>query len=129
MEIERCQIAMAAFRAYCTGMGIMLLLRLEMIQTEPMMMRKTTSTPKARAGILFVLSGPLRRCRKNTRWDADLREGEYDQSDGKPKLHGRNASSHGGMPPISARVRSRFEPRAVVSRHSRSFAVQRRRAF
>jgi hypothetical protein len=30
-----------------------------MIQTEPMMTRKTISTPKARAGTLLVLSGPL----------------------------------------------------------------------
>jgi hypothetical protein len=39
-----------------------------MLQTEPLMTRKTVSTPKARARILFVLSGPLPRCRKKTRW-------------------------------------------------------------
>ena len=32
------------------------------------MTRKTISTPKARARILFVLSGPLPRCKKKTRW-------------------------------------------------------------
>src|SRR4029077_15395713 len=57
-----------AFSAYCAGIGIILLLRLAMIQTEPVITRKTISTPKARARILFVLSGPLPRCRKNTRW-------------------------------------------------------------
>src|ERR1700752_832451 len=50
------------------GIGIVLLLRLAMIQTEPVMTRKTISTPKARARILFVLSGPLPRCKKKTRW-------------------------------------------------------------
>jgi len=39
-----------------------------MIQTEPVMTRKTISIPNARARILFVLSVPLPRCRKNTRW-------------------------------------------------------------
>ena len=39
-----------------------------MIQIEPVMTRKTISTPKARARILFVLSEPLPRCRKKTRW-------------------------------------------------------------
>src|SRR5262249_49162154 len=43
--------------AYCAGIGIRLLFKLAMIQTEPAMTRKTTSTPKARARILFVLSG------------------------------------------------------------------------
>jgi hypothetical protein len=46
----------------------MLLLRLATIQTEPAMTRKTISTPKARARILFVLSAPLPRCKKKTRW-------------------------------------------------------------
>src|SRR6516225_7035167 len=46
----------------------MLLLRLAMIQMEPVMTRKTISTPKASARILFVLSEPLPRCRKKTRW-------------------------------------------------------------
>ena len=45
---------MMAFPAYCTDIGIMLLLRLAMIQIEPVMTRKTISTPKARARILFV---------------------------------------------------------------------------
>src|SRR5262249_60145665 len=57
-----------AFSAYCAGIDIMLVLRLAMIQTEPAITRKTTSTPKARARILFVLSGPLPRCKKKTRW-------------------------------------------------------------
>src|SRR5262249_40898595 len=39
-----------------------------MIQIEPPITRKTISTPKARAKMLFVLSGPLPKCRKNTRW-------------------------------------------------------------
>ena len=39
-----------------------------MIQIEPAMTRKTISTPKARARMLFVLSGPLPICRKKTRW-------------------------------------------------------------
>ena len=45
---------MMTFPAYCTDIGIMLLLRLAMIQIEPVMTRKTISTPKARARILFV---------------------------------------------------------------------------
>src|SRR5262249_60181817 len=57
-----------AFPDHCTLIGIMWLLRLAMIQTEPVMTRNTISTPKARARILFVLSGPLPRCRKKTRW-------------------------------------------------------------
>jgi hypothetical protein len=56
-----------AFPAYCIGIGIMLALRLAMIQSEPAMTRKTISTPNVRARILFVLSGPLPRCRKKTR--------------------------------------------------------------
>ena len=59
---------MTAFPAHCIDIGIMLLLRLAMIQTEPVMTRKTIRTPKASARILFVLSGPLPRCRKKTRW-------------------------------------------------------------
>src|SRR5260370_1809746 len=50
------------------GIGIILLLRLAMIQTEPVMTRKAISTPKASARILLVLSGPLPKCRKKTRW-------------------------------------------------------------
>src|SRR5262249_4726525 len=55
------------FSAYCIDIGIMLAWRLAMIQMEPVMTRKTISTPKASAMILFVLSGPLPRCRKKTR--------------------------------------------------------------
>ena len=40
--------------AYGTGIGIILALRLAMIHSEPAMTRKTISTPKARARILFV---------------------------------------------------------------------------
>jgi hypothetical protein len=47
--------------------GIMLVLRLAMIQIEPVMTRKTIRTPNARARMLFVLSGALPRCRKKTR--------------------------------------------------------------
>src|SRR5262249_45324157 len=61
-------LMMGFFPAHCAVIGIMLLLRLVMIQMEPVMTRKTISMPKARARILFVLSGPLPRCRKNTRW-------------------------------------------------------------
>ena len=39
-----------------------------MIQTDPVITRKTINTPKARARILFVLSGPLPRCKKKTKW-------------------------------------------------------------
>jgi hypothetical protein len=42
-------------------------LRIATIQIKPAMTRKTISTPNARAGILFVSSGPLPRCRKRTR--------------------------------------------------------------
>jgi hypothetical protein len=56
-----------AFPLQWPGIGIILALRLAMIQSEPAMTRKTISTPKARARILFVLSGPLPRCRKKTR--------------------------------------------------------------
>jgi hypothetical protein len=38
----------------CTGVSIMFQPRLEMIQTEPTMTRKTIKTPKARATTLFV---------------------------------------------------------------------------
>src|SRR5215471_14936314 len=58
----------AHFPAYCMDIGIRLLLRLAMIQIEPAMTRKTTSTPNASARILFVLSDPLPRCKKKTRW-------------------------------------------------------------
>jgi nicotinate dehydrogenase subunit B len=60
--------SMRPFPPYCEDIGIMLLLRLAMMKIEPMMMRKTISMPKARARILFVLSRPLPRCRKKTRW-------------------------------------------------------------
>jgi hypothetical protein len=56
----------------------MLLLRRVMIQTDPVMTRKTINTPKARARILLVLSGPLPRVQKEDKVDADLRKGEYD---------------------------------------------------
>src|SRR5262249_50971695 len=65
---QRCRNAHDSSPAHCTDMGIRLLLRLAKIQTEPAMTRKTISRPKARARMLFVLSGPLPRCRKNTRW-------------------------------------------------------------
>src|SRR5258706_5422898 len=51
----------------CTGMGIMLLLRLAMIQTDPVMTRKTIKKPKARARMLLGLSGPLPKGRKKPR--------------------------------------------------------------
>ena len=51
-----------------TYIGIMLAWRLAMIQIEPVMTRRTIRMPKARARMLFVLSGALPRCRKNTRW-------------------------------------------------------------
>src|SRR6516225_10183610 len=75
------RLPLRAFPDHCAVIGIMLLLRLAMIQTEPVMTRNTISTPKARARILLVLSGPVPRCRKKE-VDADLREGEYDQTDG-----------------------------------------------
>jgi hypothetical protein len=56
-----------SFSRYCAGIGIMLLLRLAMIQIEPVMTRKTINTPNARARILFVLSGALPIWRKKTR--------------------------------------------------------------
>ena len=59
----------------------MFVLRLAMIQREPAITRKTISTPKARARILFVLSGPLPKCRKKDEVDTDLRQGENDQTD------------------------------------------------
>lgn len=49
------------------GIVIKLAFRLATIQSEPAMTRKTMSTPKARARMLFVSSGPLPRCRKKTR--------------------------------------------------------------
>ena len=48
---------------------------------EPAMTRKTISTPKARARILFVLIGPAADMQKEDEVDADLREGEHDQPD------------------------------------------------
>jgi hypothetical protein len=60
------------------GIAIIFSLRLAMIQQEPATTRKTINTPKASARMLFVFSGPLPRCRKK---DADLRDGEHDQSD------------------------------------------------
>src|SRR5215831_4491395 len=65
---QRCRTAHDDAPAHRMDMGIRLLLRLAMIQTEPVMTRKTISTPKATARMLFVLSGPLPRCRKKTRW-------------------------------------------------------------
>ena len=44
-----------------------------MIQTEPVMTRKTISTPKASARILFVLSAPAAQMQKEDEMDADLR--------------------------------------------------------
>src|SRR5258706_4369985 len=51
----------------CAGMGIMLLLRFAMIQTDPVMTRKTIQKPKARGRKLLVVSEPLPRCSKDTR--------------------------------------------------------------
>src|SRR5690349_19905412 len=56
-----------AIERQCPDTSIMFKLRLAMIQLEPPITRNTISTPKASAMILFVLSGPLPRCRKKTR--------------------------------------------------------------
>ena len=48
--------------------GIMLPFRLAMITREPAITSRTMSTPNASASTLFVLSGPVVMCRKNTRW-------------------------------------------------------------
>ena len=52
-----------------------------MIPTAPAMTRKTISTPKARARILFVLIGPDAQMQKEDEVDADLRQGEHNQAD------------------------------------------------
>jgi hypothetical protein len=54
--------------AHCTDIGIILLLRLVMIQTRSGDDEKGNQHPKGRARILLVLSGPLPRCKKKTRW-------------------------------------------------------------
>src|SRR5205807_10543592 len=80
-------------RPVCTGIGIMsgimLALRLAMIQIEPVMTRKTISTPKARARILFVLSGPLPRCRKKTRWTPICAKARTTSPTGMPGAHSK----------------------------------------
>ena len=47
--------------------GIMFALRCAMIHSEPATTRVTTSSPKASASTLLVLSGPVPICRKNTK--------------------------------------------------------------
>jgi hypothetical protein len=47
--------------------GIMFALRCAMIHSDPETMRATTSTPKASASTLLVLSAPVLICRKNTK--------------------------------------------------------------
>jgi hypothetical protein len=47
--------------------GIMLALRCAMIHSDPETMRATTSTPKASASTLLVLSAPVPICRKKTK--------------------------------------------------------------
>jgi hypothetical protein len=47
--------------------GIVPLLRLLMIYSEPATTRITMSTPNASASTSLVLSGPVVMCRKNTR--------------------------------------------------------------
>ena len=44
-----------------------------MIQIDPVMTRKTISTPKARARILFVLSGAAAQMQEEHEVDTDLR--------------------------------------------------------
>src|SRR5262249_15303394 len=78
-----------AFPDHCTLIGIMLLLRLAMIQTEPVMTSKTISTPNARARILFVLSGPVRRCRKKTRWTPICAKASTSNPTGIPGGHSK----------------------------------------
>ena len=56
---SRKAVARSAQRGAFTGIGIMLAFRFAMIQHEPAMTRNTISRPKARARMLFVLSGPL----------------------------------------------------------------------
>ena len=46
--------------------GIMFALRWAMIHSEPETTSVTTSSPKASASTLLVLSGPVPICRKNT---------------------------------------------------------------
>jgi hypothetical protein len=53
----------------------MLLLRLAMIQTEPVMTRKTISTPKARAQDIVRAVGPAAQMQKEDEVDPYLREG------------------------------------------------------
>src|SRR5438034_138851 len=77
------------FTFYCTDMGIMLLLRLARIQAEPVMTRKTIRTAKARARILFVLSGPLARCRKKARWKTICAKASTTNPTGMPGGHSK----------------------------------------
>jgi hypothetical protein len=60
-----------------------------MIQIEPVMTRKTISTPKARARILFVLSDPLPRCRKKTRWTPICAKASTTSPTGMPGGHSK----------------------------------------
>ena len=72
-----------------TYIGIMLALRLAMIQIEPVMTRKTISRPKARARILFVLSDPLPRCRKKTRCTPICAKPSTTSPTGMPGVHSK----------------------------------------
>src|SRR5207253_3599329 len=69
--------------------GVMLSLRLAMIQIEPVITRKTISRPNARARILFVLSGPLPRCRKKTRWTPICAKASTTSPTGIPGAHSK----------------------------------------
>ena len=62
-------------------MGIMLSLRLFMIDSDPAITKDTIRMPNASASTLFVLSGAVLMCRKKTRVNAHLCDGE----DGKPQ--------------------------------------------
>src|SRR5205814_1530973 len=74
----------------CAGMAIMLACRLAMIQHDPPITRKTMNTPKASARMLFVLSGPLPRCRKKTRCTPICAKASTTSPTGMPGAHNRS---------------------------------------
>jgi hypothetical protein len=60
-----------------------------MIQMEPVMTRNTMSKPKASAKILFVLSAPLPKCRKKTRWTPIWAKASTIKPTGMPGAHSK----------------------------------------
>src|SRR5262245_30170456 len=88
--------------------GIRLLLKSNMIHSDPATTMVTMSTPNASASTLLVLSGPVVMCRKNTRWTPIWAMARTARPRGMPRAQSRDVLAT--QNDVAVRITDRTNP-------------------